>query len=95
MQQNQSTDLDSIVIDMSELDKKIAFLTSLKENDCKKIQIYFTIVEKDRSQRLDNIDQSHTPFNLQQEFKILVIDSIEELQRQKESLANIYLLASK
>ena len=95
MQTNILEDRDSILIDMSELDKKIAYLTKLKEHDCKKIQIYFTIIESAGSQRLDNLDQSHTPFNLQQEFKILVIDSIEELQRQKESLANIYLLSSK
>jgi hypothetical protein len=74
------------LLDISRIQKRIQVLEQLQElKDWKNIRIMFE-ANKDFKQEFVILDQFVFPFQLQQELKNLIEDSLEQLNRDLESL---------
>ena len=83
-----------MLVKMSELQKKIDKLQLLTNCKINKPQIFlFADYMNGDKEMFIQLDQSHIPFNLSAELKIIIEDSIEEYQRDIETLK--YLLTIK
>ena len=86
MQENLFADLAQILPHLAHLDKKIANLRWMaKQLDDSKVEIFVTFSDG----TVFPLDNELIPFNLQQEAKTLIEDSIDEYQRQHDNLQKL------
>ena len=87
MQENLFADLTQILPHLAHLEKKIANLRWMaKQIDDSKVEIFVTF----RDNTVFPLDNELIPFNLQQEAKTLIEDSIDEYQRQHDNLQKLF-----
>jgi len=81
-----STLQDHTLLDIMRIQKRILVLDQLQSlKNWNNIRIMFE-AKKDFKQEFVILDQFVFPFQLEQEFRNLIVDSIEQLKRDEESL---------